>query len=87
MALISGALLLALYPESNNPLINCIGGAAITLAVIVSIYEVMMIVFAVIAIECVNHPARLLVVSSYRTIVATIGESNWWTGLVDSTSY
>jgi hypothetical protein len=62
MALIGGALLLGLYPESNNPLINGIGGATITVAAIISIYEVVMIIFAVN--ERVNHPARLLVVSS-----------------------
>ena len=61
MALIAGALLIGLFPESN-PGVDGIGGATIIVAVIVSVYEVIMIVFALI--EKVNHPARLVVVST-----------------------
>ena len=67
MAVIGGALLIGLYPESNNPAINGIGGAAIVVAAIISIYEVIMIAFALI--EQVNHPARLVVVSTSLQLI------------------
>ena len=63
MAVIGGALLIGLYPESNISGINGIGGATIVVAAIVSVYEVIMIALALI--EQVNHPARLVVVSMY----------------------
>ena len=50
-------------PERSNPPINIIGVITVVFAVIVSIYEVLMIIFALI--KCVNHPARLVVVSRY----------------------
>ena len=59
MALIGGAVLIGLFPE--NPGVGGIGGATIIVAAIVSIYEVIMIVFALI--KGVNHSARLVVVS------------------------
>ena len=61
MAVIGGALLIGLYPEENNTVVNGVGGATIGVAAIVSIYEVLMIVFALM--KRVNHPARLVVVS------------------------
>ena len=61
MAVIGGALLIGLGPDDNNSLIDGIGGATIGVAAIVSIYEVIMIAFALI--KHVNHPARLVVVS------------------------
>ena len=69
MALIGGALLLGLFPERNG-VIDGIGVATIVVAVIILIYEVMMIIFALI--DHVNHPARLLVVSGYRIITIII---------------
>ena len=66
MALIGGALLLGLFPERNSG-INGIGVATIVVAVIILIYEILMIIFALI--DHVNHSARLLVVSGYHNII------------------
>ena len=63
LAVIGGALLIGLFHEDISSLgaITVLGGATIGVAALVSIYEVIMIAFALI--EHVNHPARLTVVS------------------------
>ena len=62
LALIGGVFLIGLYSDSNS-IVNGIGGTTIGVAAIVSIYEIIMIGFALQLIKGVNHPARLAVVS------------------------
>ena len=65
MGVIGEALAIGLFPRSHGgPLaLYATGGAMIGVALILSIYEVIMIVFALI--EQVNHQVRLVVVSIY----------------------
>ena len=64
LAVIGGALLIGLLRQDNSSVVDGIGGATIGVAALVSIYEVIMITFALV--ERVNHPARLTVVSITR---------------------
>ena len=64
MGVIGGALAIELFPNGRPIALYYGGGAMIIVAVIVSVYEVIMIVFALI--EKVNHQVRLVVVSIYE---------------------
>ena len=62
MGVIGGALVIGLFPRNSRPpAVYVAGGAMIVVALILSIYEVIMIIFALI--EQVNHQVRLVVVS------------------------
>ena len=67
MIVIGGALVIGLFPIGIVIPVFVFGGAAIVVAAIVSIYEIIMIVFALI--ERVNHPARLVVVSTSLQLI------------------
>ena len=67
MIVLGGALVIGLFPIGKVIAVFYFGGAAIVVAVIVSIYEVIMIAFALI--ERVNHPARLVVVSTSLQLI------------------
>ena len=65
MGVIGGALAIELFSRGRPSFVlSYAGGEMIIMAVIVSVYEVIMIVFALI--EKVNHQVRLVVVSIYE---------------------
>ena len=75
LAIVGGALLIALYPDDVSLVTadNVVGGVTVSVGSLILIYEIVMIIFAATNLEGVNHSARLLVVhiSSCSYIVYT----------------
>ena len=70
MTVVGGILLIALFPTRDRDADGAAvfygtGGALIGLAMTVTVYEVIMVILALV--KKVNHPARLLVVSKLLT--------------------